>query len=527
MNIGESLPRNAQHFPDKRAIVDAQRTLTYREFHERSNRLANYLLTQGIRKGDLIGLSCGSRAEHFEALFAIAKIGAIAVPFDFNWSAQECEAMLRFFAPKAFFLERRKETNALGKIAPEQIDATKLIVVHNQPAGAVHGSTGLPRTAVFSSVRPELVEGCAFESAIYQGNPNDPEVQVHGLDPFLLMITSGTTGFPKACSINHETYSLRCMNYGMTKGMHKDERALMTLPVHFNAGRGSVMSILYLGGTIFIQEKFDAERFLQTAEREKITYTMLVPTLCERLLRYERLDQSQISSLRYLGITGGHLSKELARETRRRICVDLSEAYASTDCGQITTISGNDWESHGDTVGKPIWCVLVRIVDDNGREVPLGSEGEVCVRTPLAIQGYYHNPQATDEFLQGDWCHTGDVGFLDNEGYLHISGRKKNMVKSGGISVFPEEIEESLRKHPDVTDAAVIGFKSGEWGEAVKAFVVLNPGAVCSADALIQFCKESLAAYKAPKVVEFLSTLPRTGLGKIDRGKLQAINRTK
>ncbi len=268
--------------------------------------------------------------------------------------------------------------------------------------------------------------------------------------------------------------------------MNPDERALMALPVHFNAGRGSVMSILYLGGTIFIQEKFDAALFLETIEREQITYTMLVPTLCERLLRHERLDDYQKFSLRYLGITGGHLSKELARDTRRKICADLSEAYASTDCGQITTISGDDWETHGDTVGKPIWCVLVRIAGDNGLEVTLGTEGEVCVRTPLAIQGYYQNPQATEEFIQGGWCHTGDIGFLDNEGYLHISGRKKNMIKSGGISVFPEEIEDTLRRHPDVADAAVIGFKSNEWGEAVKAFVVPRSGVVCSGDALIQ-----------------------------------------
>jgi fatty-acyl-CoA synthase len=514
MNIGESLPRNAQHFPHKRAIVDAHRTLTYREFHERTNRLANYLLAQGIRKGDLVGLSCGSRAEHFEALFAAAKIGAVAVPFDFNWSAQECEAMMRFFAPRAFFLETRKETEALSKIAREHVRQSNLLLIGSPSAHAE------PVERI--SDHPEPVEG--FESAITQSDPTDPEVEVQGLDPFLLMITSGTTGFPKACSINHETYSLRCMNYGMTKGMHKDERALMTLPVHFNAGRGSVMSMLYLGGTIFIQEKFDADRFLETVEQEKITYTMLVPILCERLLRHPRLDQCDTSSLRYLGMTGGHLSKEVANETRRRLCPGLSEAYASTDCGQITTISGNDWETHGDTVGKPIWCVLVRIADDDGRELPIGSEGEVCVRTPLAIQGYYQNPQATEEFLQGGWCHTGDIGFLDEEGYLHISGRKKNMVKSGGISVFPEEIEDTLKKHPAVADAAVIGFKSKEWGEAVKAFVVLNPGADTAADALIQFCKDSLASYKAPKAVEFIASLPRTGLGKIDRGKLASIN---
>lgn len=508
MNIGESLPRNAQHFPDKPAILDGQRCVSYRELHERTNRLASYLLSQGVAKGDLAGLSCGSRAEHFETLFALAKIGAVAVPFDFNWRRQESEAMLRFFEPKTFFLESRKETDGLAQIAREHVRRDKLLLIE---------STSSPRAAAD--------HGVSFESAIRNNSPRDPEVPVDGVDPYLLMITSGTTGFPKACSIDHETYSLRCMNYAMTKGMHKNERALMVLPVHFNAGRGSVMSILYLGGTIFIQEGFEPERFLQTIQRERITYTMLVPTLCERLLRFEDLDKYQTASLRYLGITGGHLSKEVASAIRRKLCADLSEAYASTDCGQITTLAGEDWDLRSETVGKPIWCVLLRISDDDGSELPIGSEGEVCVRTPLAIQGYYKNRQATEEFFTGGWCHTGDIGFLDADGYLHISGRKKNMIKSGGISVFPEEIEDTLRKHPAVADAAVIGCKSGQWGEAVKAFVVLRRGCACSADALIQFCKGSLASYKAPKSVVFLSELPRTGLGKIDRGKLAALQK--
>lgn len=498
MNIGESLTRNAQHFPDKRAIVDAHRSVTYVELHERTDRLANYLLDLGVGKGDLVGLSVGSRAEHFEALFAIAKIGAIAIPFDFNWSAQECDSMLRFFAPKAFFLEKRQETDALLGLAHGAIPAEKLILIADD----------------------ELHDGVGMESAIELGNPKEPQAIVDGKDPFLLMITSGTTGFPKACSIDHQTYALRCLNHSVSKGMNHNERALMALPVHFNAGRGSVMAILYLGGTIVIHEKFDAGNFLQTIEREEITYSMLVPVLCERLLRSEHLNKYRTTSLRFLGITGGHLSQELAREARQRLSPGIFEAYASTDCGQITTVDAEDWETHGDTVGKPIWCVLVRVTDDEGLELPQGEPGEICVRTPLAIQRYYRNPSATAEFLACGWCHTGDIGFLDKEGYLHISGRKKNMVKSGGISVFPEEIEDALRRHPAVADVAVVGFNSQQWGEAVKAFVVLHPGADCNAGKLIQFCKESLAPYKAPKAVQFLAALPRTGLGKIDRGKL-------
>ncbi len=504
MNISEALFRNAYYSPQQLAIVDGHRSLTYSEFHKRVNRLSRYLLQQGIGKGDLVALSCGSRAEHFEALFALGKIGAVAVPFDFNWSAQECAAMVGFFAPKAFILEGRSETQALGDLAREHVALSKLLTIE--------GSTN--------------TLGSPYEEALKRSTADDFDASIQGSDPFLFMITSGTTGFPKACSIDHQTYAMRCLNYGMTKGMNKDERALMTLPVHFNAGRGSVMSMLYLGGTIFIQERFDEKTVLETIEREKITYTMLVPVLCERLLRYEGLGHFRTDSLRYLGITGGHLAQELARGIRNKICPELYEAYASTDCGQITAIGPEDWATRGDTVGKPIWCVLVRITDQNGREVPRGEEGEICVRTPLAIQGYYRNPAATEEFLSGGWCHTGDIGFVDEEGYLTVSGRKKNMVKSGGISIFPEEIEDALSKHPAVFEVAVIGFKSVEWGEAVKAFVVLKEGAICGVESLIKFCKESLASYKAPKVVEFLSSLPRTGLGKIDRRKLETMSRT-
>ncbi len=448
-------------------------------------------------------MSCGSRAEHFETLFALAKIGAIAVPYDYHWSARECAAMVKFFAPKAFIIESRKETEELAALVRESIAPSAVLSVGESCAG----------------------EAFAYEEAIESGQAQDPETSVRGGDPFLLMITSGTTGFPKACSIDHETYALRCLNYGITKGMNRNERALMALPVHFNAGRGSVMSILYLGGTVYIQEKFDEQTVLQTIAQEKITYTMMVPILCERLLRSRALSRERTASLRYLGITGGHLAPELAQEIRARICPELYEAYASTDCGQMTTLGPEDWATRGDTVGKPIWCVLLKIAGDDGSELAVGENGEICVRTPLAIAGYYQNTAATEEFLAGGRCHTGDIGFVDSEGYLHVSGRKKNMVKSGGISVFLEEIEEALRQHPAVMEAAVVGFNSAEWGEAVKAFVVLHRDAQCSGDTLIGFCKGALASYKAPKLVEFVATLPRTDLGKIDRFKLAMMNR--
>jgi acyl-CoA synthetase (AMP-forming)/AMP-acid ligase II len=501
MIIGEALPRNAQRFPNKLAIVDENKSFTHLDLHLRTNRLGNYLVKQGIRRGDRVALSCGSRAEHFEMLFGLAKIGAVAVPFDYNWSAQECAAMLKFFEPSAFILEDRKETQRLFPIAREQIAANKLLAVD---CPSIDGNT-------------------PYEQALASASANEPEIAVDGKDLFLIMITSGTTGFPRGCQINHETYALRSINNAITKGLSDNERALITLPLHFNAGRGSMMGMLYLGGTVFIQEKFNEEKFLSTIQDEQITYTILVPTLCNRLLGYPNLDKFDKSTLRYLGITGGHLSHEVAKSVMERICPHLYEAYASTDCGQITIIGPTDRDAAAESVGKAIWCVLLKIAGEDQQELPRGEEGEICVRTPLAIQGYYNNAQATEEFFSGGWCHTGDIGFLDEQGCLTVSGRKKNMIKSGGISVFPEEIEDVLRRHPQVADVAVVGFNSPEWGEAVKAFVVLKQEAGCEADTLIAFCKKSLASYKAPKAIEFINTLPRTGLGKIDRGNLTSL----
>jgi fatty-acyl-CoA synthase len=163
----------------------------------------------------------------------------------------------------------------------------------------------------------------------------------------------------------------------------------------------------------------------------------------------------------------------------------------------------------------------VRIADDAGRELSPGTAGEICVRSPMAIQGYYRNPPANEEFFSEGWCHTGDIGFVDDEGYLHVSGRKKNMIKSGGISIFPEEIEGVLSAHPDVAEVAVVRCQHAEWGEAAKALVVAKSGSTLEPEGIVQFCKEFLAPYKAPKVVELVSSLPRTALGKIDRGKLE------
>jgi len=499
MNMGEALARNAQRFPGKPALIDERRRLTHLDFHLRTNRLGNYLLKQGISSGDRIALSCGNRAEHLETIFALAKIGVIAVPFDYGWSVHEYDAMIKFFEPSAFIIEERKETANVWDLLSNRLEPKRVL--------AIGGNN--------------VKQAISYEEAIAASAPDDTGVTVDGKDSFIVMITSGTTGFPKGCVIDHETYALRSLNNAISRGVNDRERGLIPLPLHFNAGRGSAMSLIYLGGTVFLLDKFNEDAFLTTIEQEQITYTILVPAVCQRLLRHPGLARIDKSSLSCVGITGGHLPPALADATMEQLSPHIYEAYASTDCGQIAILKPEDRAHHGDSVGQTIWAVLLKIMDDDCRELPAGEQGEICLRSPMAIQGYYRNPDATEEFFAGGWCHTGDIGFLDGEGYLHVSGRKKNMIKSGGISIFPEEIEEVLAAYPGLAEAAVISYRHPDWGEAVKALVVAKKDATLEPESVIRFCKNHLASYKAPKFVEVVSALPRTALGKIDRGKLE------
>ena len=500
MNMGDALPRNAQRFPHKLAIVEERRRVTHLDLHLRTNRLANYLLQQGVTPGDRVALACGNRSEHLEIIFALAKIGVTAIPFDYRWSLSEYEAMITFFEPKAFVLEERKETTAVWNLLLDRLESKRVLAIDG-----MGGRQALP-----------------YEDALAAASPDEPRIHVDGKEPFIIMITSGTTGFPKACVINHDTYALRSLNNAISKGLNDKERGLLPLPLHLNAGRQSAMTLLYLGGTVFLLDKFDEGTFVDTIELERITYTILVPAMCQRLLRYPGLDRFDPSILSFVGISAGHLSSELAAAMMERVSPHVYEAYASTDCGQITILRPEDRARHGDSVGRPIWAVRLRINDDNGCELPSERSGEICLRSPMAIEEYYRNPEATAEFFSDRWCHTGDIGFLDNDGFLRVVGRKKNMIKSGGISIFPEEIEAALATHPDLAEIAVVGCRHPQWGEAVKALVVPKKNALVDPERVIEFCKKVLAPYKAPKVVEVVTHLPRTALGKIDRGKLEA-----
>ncbi|HVO95020.1 MAG TPA: fatty acid--CoA ligase family protein, partial [Terriglobales bacterium] len=292
-------------------------------------------------------------------------------------------------------------------------------------------------------------------------------------------------------------------------------------PIYFNAGRSFTLGIIYFGGTMILHERFDAEEVLRTIEREQVTYIGAVPVMCERMLHVLENKNYDTRSLRCLAITGGKVHPTVLNALRIKLTPNIYRTYASTDSGQMAISKPADMDTKPNSAGRPVWCVDLRIVDDGGEAVAVGEVGEITCQSPLATHGYYKNAEATSASFRDGWFYTGDLGYFDEDGYLYVAGRKKDMVKSGGISIYPLEIESVLYSHPKIFEAAVIGVPDPQWGEAVTAVVVLKPDATLCPEDLIAFCKERLSPYKVPKTVEIQQSLPHTEVGKVNKVRLK------
>lgn len=494
MLMGDGLRRNAWKFPLKIAAKDRFGQITYGQLNARVNRLARGLLSAGVRKGDDVAVLVGNRIEHLEVLFAAAKIGALAIPLDVKWKALELSSVLSAFAPPFIIAQE----DCLGELAQAR------------------------EIKDLQSLRQMALSPDRSYGGLLNGQSDaEPEVQVQEDDPFAVMLTSGTTGFPKGCLTTHRTFVFHCINNAIEKGLGAHDTAILSSPIYFNAGRSFTLGIIYFGGTMILHERFDAEEVLRTIEREKATYIGAVPTMCERMLHALETKNYDTSSLRCLAITGGKVHPSVLENLKNKITPNIYRTYASTDSGQMAISKPADMARKATAAGRPVWCVDLRIVDDSSQPVKVGEVGEIICQSPLATHGYYKNPDATNASFRNGWIYTGDLGYFDEEGFLYVAGRKKDMVKSGGISIYPLEIESVIYSHPAILEAAVIGVPDPQWGEAVKAVVVLKSDTAIRAEDLLAFCKERLSAYKVPKSVEFRDSLPHTEVGKVNKVKLR------
>ena len=427
--MGDGLRRNAYKLPVKIAAQDRFRQITYSELNSRVNQLAHGLLSMGVRKGDSV--ACHGWQSHRASGDSLRHREDRRPGDSPRYQMESAGAWLgRLFFQAVVLILQQECVEELGK---SQVDAD------------------------LSFLKPIVVSDLSYGGLLKARARLSLDVQVSEDDPFAVLLTSGTTGFPKGCLTTHRTFVFHCINNAIEKGLGVHDRALLASPIYFNAGRSFTLGIIYYGGTMFLHERFDAEEILKTIEREKITYMGAVPTMCERMLQVPGVENYDTSSLRCLAITGGKVHQPVLQALRKQITPNIYRTYASTDSGQMAISKPEDMDKQPLAAGMPVWCVDLRIVDDNSNPVAVNEVGEIICQSPLATEGYYMNPEATNASFRDGWFYTGDLGYFDEEGYLFVVGRKKDMVKSGGISIYPLEIEGVLYQHPDVIEAAVIG----------------------------------------------------------------------
>ncbi len=495
MLVGNILVTAALRHPDREAYVCAGtgRRFTFRQTNARVNRLANALTALGLRKGDVVAFLSTNRVEVVEIYFALAKTGIIGLPLNYRLAPVELVELVTSMGATGLLIEAGHEAAAaqLRQHAP----CLAHTVVIGQGAGA---------------------DGLDYEPLLAGSHEAEPQVEIDEADPYYFNLTSGTTGLPKSYVMTQYNMSTMFPMFH-AHGLSERDVALTVFPMFGRVGFGWALgSALY--GARNVIANFEPAAVLGLIERERVSIVNLVATMAAMLLASDRLDRTDLSSLRGTTFVGSALPERIRNETMQRICPNLYEYYGMQETGALVVSTPEDRARRPDSVGRPVLFAEVRVVDDAGRPLPPGELGEIIGRSPNSVTAYWQNPEKSAETFRDGWIHTGDLGRIDADGYLFISGRKKDMIITGGQNVHASEVEGAVLDCPGVADCAVIGLPDDFWGERVAAVVVAADGAAVDADAVIRACRERLAGFKTPKdVIVQPEPLPRTPTGKVQK----------
>lgn len=483
---------HAANHPHRECIVDRYRRLTYQDAAKEMIRLADGLQKRGFGRGDTIGIMVKNRAEFLLIANAAARIGAPIVQISYRFKADEAAYILENSGAKVLFFE--DGLAPIAKSLQSRLPEVKLFA-------AVGGAEGFP----------------SYQEIVESGDPDAPPVRLQE-DPRLLIYTSGTTGKPKGASRRTGLNTIGpTLAFLHALGLKSDDRHLAVCPLYHSAGIGFAVFTLLLGGTVVLLEHFDAEEVLRAIEREKLTTAMMVPTMYRRLvdLPEEVRRRYDTSSMRRMMTGAALMPVPLQQAVAKAFGPKLYDFYGSTETGWNTLATAEDLARKPGTIGKVIEGNEIKLFGEDGQEVGVGQVGQLYVRSMMQIDGYHANEEATRASMKNGYFSVGDLAYRDDEGYYFLAGRKTDMVISGGVNVYPKEVEDGLHGHPAVIDAAVVGVTHEEWGESLRAFVVLREGARLTEEELKAFCKEHMADYKCPREVFFVDELPRNPTGKV------------
>lgn len=498
MNLGTFLDQQAARYQDRPFIIFYDRTVTYQQFLDRVNRLANALLDLGFRPGDFIHVLVQNSPETLIAYFAIQKIGAVAGPINGWWKSAEIEYLLN-------------DSQASGLIIEDQYFEVFDPIRDNCP----HLKTIIE---VGDQPRPEHL---SFTKLLKEGSAEPVECTADEEDAAYIFYTSGTTGNPKGVLLSHKNVFADVS--GATEALDLDEgmTVLVFLPLfHVNAMLTCMFS-LNMGFTMVLRKSFSASEFWEVVERYGVNFFSAVPAVYQILLTDPGRQKHDLSSLRF-GICGAApLTVETFNNFQDTFGIPIIEGYGLTEATCVSTLNPRHGEQKVGSIGRPLPGQMVKILDEDGNEVPRGEAGEICIGGDVVMKGYYNRPEETAQTIRDGLLHTGDVGYQDQDGYIFIVDRIKDMIIRGGENIYPKEIDNFLATHPRILEAATVGVPDPTMGEEVKVFVIASEDDLTE-DEVLEYCRENLAGFKVPKFVEILEEdFPRSPIGKVLKKELR------
>lgn len=514
MNTANFLSIPAGMFPEQEILVFEGTRLTYGDTLERVRRLASSLRQRGVQPGDRVAALQTNSHQYIEAYYATATLGATFVPLNYRAKLPELEYMVTAASVKVLFVGARY-ADAARQLRPK-----------------------FPSVQYYIAMESRQPDMLYYEDLVAGGSPDVEDAEVDEGDVSILMYTSGTTSLPKGVMLTYGDFT----NYvvgtvemadGTPRGV-----SLLCAPLYHIAGTANIMTALWAGRKIVVLRQFDPKEWLEAVQKEQVTHAFVVPTMMKQLIDHPDFARYDLSSLQNLSYGGAPMPFPVIRKAIEMFpkTTGFVNAFGQTETTSTLTVLGpEDHRLDGPpeevernlkrltSVGKPLPDVEVRVLDEENRDLPPNEIGEIVIRTPRVMKGYAGQESATAALLDPDgWLHTRDMGYVDEDGYIYLVGRKDDIIIRGGENIAPAEIEAVLHAHPAVDEAAVIGVPDVDWGQKIAAFVALRPGQSTTAEELIEFCRQRLASFKKPELIRFVDALPKNPLGKILKKELRA-----
>jgi fatty-acyl-CoA synthase len=508
MNIPFILDKALSLYAGKEAVVCGEKRFTYKEFAERVYRLGNFLRSAGVGKEDCVAILHQNSHEFLESYFATAQLGAILNPLNSRLSPKELAFILKN-SGASLLIASGRFVESVESLMEMKIDLNQIVWT----------GAGL-RSATFDSVHYE--DALKGEQA---AAPAVPAISDDGVAH--LYYTSGTTGRPKGVMLSHRNVCIHALAAVAELKLGDYDNWIHVAPLFHLADAWATFAITWVGGKHVVVTDFDPPLILSTMEQERITITNMIPTMLNMLVNTPGVETYDFSSLRAILSGGAPIAPEVVKKIMDTFKCDYVQTYGMTETSpylavsilkeNLTHLPAEEQFVFKAKTGRPFLGVLLKVVGEDGTEVMPNNEevGEIIVKGDIVTRGYWNMPEETEKALKDGWLYTGDMAVVDSEGYVNIVDRKKDMIITGGENVYSVEVENVLYAHPSILEAAVIGVPDPKWGEAVKAVVILKPAETVTEEEIIQHCKRHMASYKAPKSVDFVSELPKTGSGKI------------